>query len=122
MKRVKDILRSPRFMREVSLLLVFFAGLSGLVGLLLFLSAPGNPEVLAVAVGGLVETIIYTVLAVLIRRGSIKALWISGIWFSLDFLLLLTQPLSSGLAVALFSRVALIGFLVRYIRRERVSG
>lgn len=78
MKSVKDILHSRRFMREVSLLLFFFAGLSLLIGALLF-SAANSPEVMASAVGSTVQAIAYLVLAIMIRRGSVKALWIAGV-------------------------------------------
>ena len=58
MKRVKDILRSPRFMREVSHLLFVLAVLSGLLALLLFTSAQGNLEVLSFAIASLLQGIL----------------------------------------------------------------
>jgi hypothetical protein len=122
MKSVKDILRSPRFLREISLLLFFFAGLSGLFGLLLLSSAGSELEVLGMAVGSLFQAIIYVVLAILLRRGSIVALWITAIWFVLDTLFLLAQPSGKGLGVAIITRGLLVGILIRYFKRERASG
>lgn len=118
MKPVKDILRSPRFMREVSLLLFFFAGLSFLVGALLF-GAANSTEVMASAVGSIVQAIVYSVLAIMIRRGSVIALWIAGALFVLDTVFLILQPSGKGLGLAIVSRGILIYVLIRYVRRER---
>lgn len=121
MKPVKDILRSPRFMREVSLLLFFFAALSGLFGVLLFVSANAEAEVLASAIGSFVQAIIYAVLGLMIRGGSVKALWVAGVLFAVDTLLQFAQPSGKGLGAAVVSRGILIYVLIQYIRRERVS-
>lgn len=121
MKKIRDILRSPRFLREVSSLLFFFAGLSLLGSVLLFAGAKSNPEVLAYAAAGLIQAIVNAVLGVLIRRGSITALWIAGSLFLLDTLIQLTQPSGTGMGVAVVSRLILIVVLIRYIRRERVA-
>jgi hypothetical protein len=107
-------------MREVSLLLFFFAGLSLLIGALLF-SAANSPEVMASAVGSTVQAIAYLVLAIMIRRGSVKALWIAGVLFVLDTAFLLFQPSGRGLGMAVVSRGILICVLNRYVRRERRS-
>ncbi|HSE22625.1 MAG TPA: hypothetical protein VLB68_13245 [Pyrinomonadaceae bacterium] len=119
MKPVKDILRSPRFMREVSLLLFFFAGLSFLVGALL-ISAANSPEVMVSAVGSIVQAIVYSVLAIMIRRGSLIALWLAGALFVLDTVVLILDPSGKGLGVAILSRGILIYILIRYVRRERI--
>ncbi|HEX6731931.1 MAG TPA: hypothetical protein VF074_18085 [Pyrinomonadaceae bacterium] len=108
-------------MREVSQLLFALAGLSGVVALLLFMSARDNLEVLGLAVASLLQSIVYAVFAFIIRRGSVTALWIAGALFALDSLLILTQPIGSGVGGALFARVFLIAFLVRYVRRERLT-
>ena|SRR5688500_9659698 len=121
MKPVKDILRSPRFMNEVSHLLFVLAVLSGLLALLLFTSAQGDLEVLAFAIASLLQGILQAAFAFMIRRGSITALWAFGVFFVLDSLLILTQPIGSGIGGALLARVLLIGILVRYVRRERLS-
>ena len=122
MKPIKDILRSARFMREVSLLLFFFAGLSGLIGVLLLFASSSEAGVLAIAIGGVIQAIVYLVLGILIRGGSITALWIAGVLFVVDTLLQLTQPSGRGLGAAIVSRGILIYVLIRYIQRERVRG
>lgn len=118
MKPVKEILRSPRFMREVSLVLFFFAGLSFLVGALLF-SAVNSSEVMVSAVGSVIQAIVYFVLAIMIRRGSMIALWIAGVLFVLDTAFLVFQPSGKGLGLAIVSRGILIYVLIRYVQRER---
>jgi len=118
-KPVKDILRSPRFKREVSLLLFFFASLSFLIGVLLIGAANSEPEVMAAALGSLVQALVYASLGVMIRRGSVTALWIAGVLFVLDTVVQLLQPLEKGLGLAVVSRGILIYVLIRYIRRER---
>jgi hypothetical protein len=119
MKSIKEILRSPRFMREVSLLLFFFAGLSFLFFVLALRADLGNPEVMGLVIGSLVQAIVYAVLGIMIRRGSIKALWVAGGLFVLDTLLQLTQPSAQALGAAIVSRGILIAVLIRYVRRER---
>ena len=108
-------------MREVSLLLFFFAALSALVGVLLFGAANSQPEVMASAIGSIVQAAVYAVLGVMIRHGSVKALWIAGVLFALDTLFQLLQPSGKGLGAAVVSRGILIYVLIRYIRRERIS-
>jgi len=119
-KPLKKILRSRRFMREVSLLLFFFAGLSFLVGILLMRAANTEPEVVPVALGSLVQSLVYAVLGVMIRRGSVVALSITGVLFVLDTMFLLLQPSGKFLAAPIVSRGILIYVLIRYIRRERL--
>ena len=106
-------------MREVSLLLFFFAGLSLLVGVLL-IGAAKSAEVLASAVGSIVQAIVYAVLAIMIRRGSVIALWLAGALFILDTVLLLLEPSGRGLGLAIVSRGILIYVLIRYVKRERM--
>jgi hypothetical protein len=118
-KTIKEILSSRRFMREISLLLFFFAGLSTLVGVLLLASGNSDPEVIGTAIANLVDAVIDVALAILIRRGSIKALWVAAILFVLETLFHLLEPTGSGLKAAIISRGILIFVLVRYIRRER---
>ena len=105
-------------MREVSLLLFFFAGLSFFVGALL-ISAGNSPEVMASGVASIFQALVYSVLAIMIRRGSVKALWIAGALFVLDTVLLLLQPSGKSLGVAVVSRGILIYVLIRYVHRER---
>ncbi len=108
-------------MREVSLLLFVFAGLSGLVGVLLLGAASAEPEVLGSAVGCLVQAVVYAVLGITIRLGSFKALLVAGVLFALDTLLQLAQPSGKGLGAAVVSRGLLIWVLIRHIRREQRS-
>jgi hypothetical protein len=105
-------------MREVSLVLFFFAGLSFLVGALLF-SAVNSSEVMVSAVGSVIQAIVYFVLAIMIRRGSMIALWIAGVLFVLDTAFLVFQPSGKGLGLAIVSRGILIYVLIRYVQRER---
>jgi hypothetical protein len=121
MKPLKEILLSPRFMREVSLLLFFFAALSFLMGILLIGAVNSEPEVMGAAVGGIVQALVYAVLGVMIRKGSITALWIAGVLFVLDAAFQLLQPSGKGLGAGIVSRGILIYVLVRYIRRERIT-
>lgn len=114
MKSIKDILYSPRFLREVSQLLFFFAAFSALIGFGTLMAADSQLELLAVAIGGILQAIIYTVLAIFIRRGSTVALWIAGVLFLLDTILQLLHP-----TPALVGRGLLIYILIRYVRQAR---
>jgi hypothetical protein len=118
-KAVKDILRSPSFMREVSILLFGFAALSGLFSLLLLTSSSSDSDVLASAIGGMMQAMLYVVLAIMIRRGSVKALWAAGILFTFDTLLWFFQSSGKGLGAMIVGRGILIYVLVRYILRQR---
>ena len=119
MKSIKDILRSPNFMREVSILLFGFAAIGGLFSLLLLALGNSNPEALATGFGMLLQSIIYLVLGIMIRRGSVKALWVTGVLFTLDTLLVFVLPFAHGLGAMLVGRGLLICVLVRYIRKQR---
>jgi len=119
MKSTKDILRSPGFKREVSILLFGFAAIGGLVSILLLALGNSDPEVLASGVGILIQSIIYVVLGVFIRRGSFTALWITGVLFTLDTLLVFLFPSGKGLGAMIVSRGILIYVLIRYVRRQR---
>lgn len=119
MTSIKEILYSRRFMREVSLLLFFFAAVGALIAGLSFAAGPSDPEILAVVVTGLIQVIIYVFLGVMLRRGSIIALWVAGVLFMLDTLAVLLQPSGKVLGFTLVSRVLLVGVLFRYVQRER---
>jgi hypothetical protein len=116
---IKEILSSRRFMREVSLLFFFFAAVGALIAGLSFAAGPSDPEILAVVVTGLIQVIIYVFLGVMLRRGSIIALWVAGVLFILDTLAVLLQPSGKVLGFTLVSRVLLVGVLFRYVQRER---
>jgi hypothetical protein len=119
MKSVKDILRSPEFMWQVSVLLFGLAVLSALFAAVLLVSSRLDPDTLAVALGLLIQTAIYVVLGIMIRRGSIKALWAAGILFTLDTLLAFVLPATSGLGAMIVGRGLLIYVLIRYVRKQR---
>jgi|SRR5687767_9960131 len=121
MKSVTDILRSPSFMREVSILLYGFAALGGLFALLLLTLASSDPDALASGAGMLIQSIVYVVLGTMIRKGSRKALWVTGILFTLDTLLVFGLPSGKGLGAMIVGRGLLIWVLIRYIRRQRAE-
>ena len=118
-KPLREVFSSPRFFREVSILLFGFAAVTTLVSLLLFGSGSADPEVLVLAVGGLIQAIIYVTLGVLVRRGVSSALCITGLIFVIDTFLLLAQPSGKGAGAAVVTRGILIFVVVRYIKRER---
>jgi hypothetical protein len=120
MKSIKDILVSPGFMREVSLLLFVFAAFSGLFAVVLLTASGSDPEAFDLGIGLLVQAIVYAVLGAMVRRRSLKALWVAGVLFFLDTLLALVMPSSGkGVVTLLLSRGSLIYLLVRYVRRQR---
>jgi hypothetical protein len=118
MKSVTDILRSPNFMREVSILLFGFAALGSLFAIPLLTLGNSDPDGQATGVEMLIQSIVYVVLGILIRRGSLKALWATGVLFVLDTLLVFFLP-SKGLGAMIVGRGILVYVLVRYVRRQR---
>ena len=118
MKSIKDILRSPSFMREVSILLFGFAAVGGLVSVLLLTLSKSEPDVTS-GVGFLVQSIIYLVLGIMVRRGSLKALWVTGLLFTLDTLLVFVMGSGKELGAMIVWRGILIYLLIRYVRRQR---
>ena len=119
MKPVKDILRSPGFMREVSILFIGLAALSGLFSLLLFAGSNANPEALALAAGFLLQAIIYVALGIMIRRGSVKALWAALIIFTLDTLVTFVLGTGRELVTLVLGRGLLIYLMIRYVLKQR---
>jgi EamA domain-containing membrane protein RarD len=119
MKPIKEILRSPAFMREVSILFIGLAALSVVFSLLLFTGSNGDPEALSLAGGFLLQAIIYVVLGIMIRRGSVKALWVAGILFILDTLLSFLYATGSGFVTMILGRGLLIYLLIRYVLNQR---
>lgn len=86
------------------------------------LTSPGgaDPEALDLGIGMLVQAVGYAVLGAMIRRRSVKALWVAGVLFFLDTLLALVMPSSGkGLITMILFRGFLIYLLVRYTRRQR---
>ena len=119
MKSLKEILRSRRFMREISILLIGLAALSGLFSILLFATSNADPEALSLAAGLLIQAIIYVGLGIMIRRGSVKALWAAGILFTLDTLLSFVYATGSGFVTMILGRGLLIYLMVRYVVKQR---
>ncbi len=119
MKSIKAILRSPNFMREVSILLFGFAAVAGLFSMVLLTRGNSAPEALASGVLMLAQSIVYVALGIMIRRGFVKALWLTGILFTLDTSLIFVLPYGKGLGAMILWRGILIFMLVRYIRRQR---
>ena len=119
MKSLKEILRSRRFMREISILLIGLAALSGLFSILLFATSNADPEALSLAAGLLIQAIIYVGLGIMIRRGSVKALWAAGILFTLDTLLSFVYATGSGFVTMILGRGLLIYLMVSYVVKQR---
>ena len=119
MKPIKEILTSKAFMREVSVLLFGFAAIGGLFFVVLLGSGKVDIDTLSILVALLVQTIIYVVLGILIRKGSVKALWAAGILFTLDTLLMFVFPGGTNPAMMILARGLLIFLLVRYVWRQR---
>lgn len=118
-RSVKEILLSPEFKREVSILLFAFAAINALISLLLFSGGQSDAETLATGGAILILAILYAVFATLIRRGSNVALVLVGIFFAVDTALLFVPTGERGSAVALLARGALIVFVVKWIRKQR---
>ena len=119
MKSVKDILRSPGFMREVSILLFGFAALGGLFAILLLTLASTDAEALATGLAMLIQSVVYVALGLLIQRGSRTALWLTGVLFILDTLLVFSLPSGKGLGAGIVGRGILMFVIIRYIQRQR---
>ena len=119
LKPISEVLRSARFQREISLLLFFFAAISGIYTIILFAASTTNETAPALAVGYLVETLLYVGLAILIRRGSIKALVFTGVLIVANILLTLFGPSWENARGILIGHGLLLIVLIRYVRRER---
>lgn len=74
------------------------------------------------AVAMLVQTIVYVVLAILIRRGSVKTLVFTGFLFVANLVLTLFGPSWEDARGLLIGYGLLIVVLARFIRRERRAG
>ena len=118
-KPIREVLRSPRFQKEISILLTVFAIFQAAVAVLLFVGGRSDPENLFAIIAGLMIAIVYAVLAILIRFGSVSALVFTGILFVADTLLVLIGPSWEDARGALIARVLLIVVLVRFIKKER---
>ena len=121
LKPIREVLRSKRFQKEISILLTAFAIFQAVVGVLLFIGGGSDPENLVIIITALAMAVVYTVLAILIRFGSVSALVFTGILFTADTLLTLLGPIGQGPLAGLFWRGLLIVLLIRFIKRERRS-
>ena len=122
LKPISAVLRSSRFQREISLLLFFFAALSGIYSVLMFAASRSEETALPIAIGYLVETLLYTGLAILIRRGSVIALVFTGLLVIADIVLTLFGPSWEDAKGVLLAHVLLLLVLIRFVRRERRRG
>lgn len=121
-KPIREVLRSPRFQKEIAVLLTAFAIFQTAVAVILFVGRRSDPENLFMVIAALMSAIVYVVLAILIRFGSVGALVFTGILFTADTLLTLFGPSGQGgVPAALFWRGFLIVLLIRFIQRERRS-
>jgi len=121
LKPISEVLRSPRFQKEVALLLFFFAAVSAIYSLVLF-AANDSDEVLVMAVAFVVQTIVCVVLAILIRRGSVAALVFTGFLFAANIVFALFGSSWEDAKGILIPYGLLTIVLIRFIRRERRAG
>ncbi len=118
-KPIREVLRLPRFQKEISILLTAFAIFQAIVAVLLFVGGRSESENLFIVITALMQAIVYAVLAILIRFGSVSALVFAGILFAADTLLVLFGPSWEDARGVLIARGLLILVLVRFIKRER---
>jgi chromate transport protein ChrA len=121
LKPISEVLRSPRFQREVSVLLFIFAGISAIYALVLF-AKNNSEEAFVVAVALVIQAIVCAVLAILIRRGSVKTLVFTGFLFAANTLFALFGSSWEDAKGILIPYGLLIFVLVRFIRKERRAG
>ena len=119
LKPIREVLRSPRFQKEISILLIAFAVSQAVVAILLFIGGGSDPENVVIVIVALMTAVVFVVLAILIRSGSMSALLFTGILFTADTLLTLFSPLWQGSLGVLFWRGFLIVLLIRFIQRAR---
>ena len=119
LKPWNEVVRSPRFKKEISLLLFFFSAVQAIFSVFVFAGSGSSPEVLFTAISGLMIAIVYAVLGILIRHGSISALVFTGILFVADTLLALFGPSWEAARGVIIARGLLIFVLARFLKRER---
>jgi len=117
---IRDVLRSQRFKREVSVLLFVFAAGNALFSLLLFAASGSDEAALSAAFGCALQAMIYAVLGIFIRRGSVKVLAFTGLLFTVDTVLTLLGPSWADARAVIIGRGLLIFVLYRFVRRERI--
>lgn len=119
LKPWNEVVRSRRFKKEISLLLFFFSAVEAIFSAFALAGGVSRPEVLFTAISGLMIAIVYAVLAILIRHGSISALVFTGILFAADTLFALFGPSWEAARGMLLARGLLIVVLYQFIKRER---
>jgi len=87
--------------------------------LLLFAGSSADPNALSLAVGFLLQAIIYVLLGIMVRRGSVKALCAAGILFTLDTLLSMFYATGSAFVTMILGRGLLIFLMIRYVLKQR---
>jgi hypothetical protein len=118
LKPISEVLRSPRFQKEVALLLFVYAAISAIYALFLF-AANNSEEALVMAVALVIQTIVCVVLAILIRRGSVATLVFTGFLFAANIVFALFGSSWEDAKGILIPSGLLMIVLVRFIRRER---
>lgn len=119
LKPISEVLRSPRFLKEVSILLFVFAAIHAILSVLLFARNTSDPIALLTAIEGFMVAIVFLVFAVMIRNGSIGALVLTGILFALDTVVMLFGPSWEGVPGAFIARGLLIFVLINFIKKQR---
>ena len=119
LKPIGEVLRSRRFQKEISLLLFFFAAVETIFSVFVIVGSASRSEALLTGIAGLMVAIVYVVLAILIRHGSVGALVFTGILFTVDTLVALFGPSWEAARGMLLARGLLIVVLIQFIQRER---
>lgn len=120
-RSIREVLRSRRFQREVSLLLFVFAGANALFSLVLLAASSSDENALPAAIIYALQAAIYAVLGIFIRRGSVKVLMFTALLFTADTVLTLLGPSWEDAKAMLIGRGLLIFAFYRFVRRERMS-
>lgn len=119
LKPMREVLRSQRFQKEISLLLIIFAVVQFVACGFLLMDGTSQPGVLETVMAGFAGSVISLVLAIFIRNGSVTALIIAGVLFALDLLAALFGPSWETARGVLLLRGLLILVLIQFIQRER---
>ncbi len=115
---LKEILHSKDFLREISYLCFFFAGVNFVLGVIAFAAAGQKTLLNENFIGGIFIALIFIVLGWFMRRGSRVAFWLFVGLILLDSGLLVLMPETLTLG-AIVGRVILIFFIVRNLIRRR---
>src|SRR5687767_9549568 len=83
MLSIRQGFTSPAFMKDLSGLLLLLTGITAFVGIGSLLAATNEDEMVG-AIGIVLGAIVYVIIAIKVRRGSVIALYIAGTLFLLD--------------------------------------